>query len=337
MNIGFSLLNLWALLLLPLPLLVLRFAPAHKTHLPALRVPFYTDIARHLGLEISSGAARIQPTRWQRASVFISWILLVIAAADPVILAAPQTRELEGRDLLVVTDISGSMSATDFTDANSNKISRWEAATHVLEEFSVNRKGDRLGLIVFAESAYLQAPFTSDHEVWLSLLHELEIGQAGQGTHLGDAIGLGIKIFGSQSSENQQQVMIVLTDGNDTDSLVPPLEAARVARHKGVRIHIVAMGNPNTQGDDAMDMDIIRDVANITGGQAFLAMSRDDLGEVYTQIAQLEPQLFDSFSYQPKTSLHYVLVLIVLIHHMIMMGIYHFKKLRNNTLLKDKS
>ncbi|GEM79030.1 VWA domain-containing protein [Vibrio superstes NBRC 103154] len=330
---GLSFDSIWALLMLPLPLLVLRFAPAHNTYLPALRVPFYTELVRHLGLEVGSGAARIQPTRWQRVSISISWVLLVLAAAKPVMLDEPQTRELEGRNLLVVTDISGSMSTLDFTDAEGERISRWQAAIEVLEEFSMNRKGDRLGLVVFGEFAYLQAPFTSDHEVWLSLLKELEIGQAGQGTHLGDAIGLGIKVFDSEAHSNQQKsdqqrVMIVLTDGNDTDSLVPPLEAAKVAKHKGVRIHIVAMGNPNTEGDDAMDMDIIRDMAQISGGRAFLAMSKQELNQVYAQISMLEPQLFDSFSYQPKTSLHYYLVLMVLMHHILMMSVYHIRQLR---------
>ncbi|GEA61141.1 VWA domain-containing protein [Vibrio comitans] len=333
MNTGLSFDFIWALLLLPLPLLVVKLAPAHNTYLPALSAPFYADLASHLGLKVGSGATRIDPTPWQKMSISISWVLLVVAAAHPVILSEPQTRELEGRNLLVVTDISGSMSTMDFADTNGKKISRWQAAVGVLEEFSANRKGDRLGLIVFGENAYLQAPFTSDHEAWLSLLRELEIGQAGQGTHLGDAIGLGIKVFDAQPSDDQQRVMIVLTDGNDTDSLVPPLEAARVAEYKKVRVYIAVMGDPKTEGDNAIDMERIRNIADITGGQAYLAASRDELSQVYTQIAKLEPLLFDSFSYQSKTSLHYLLVLIVLIQHIAMMGIYRLKTWST----KDKS
>lgn len=288
-----------------------------------MHVSFFDVLVNELGLKASKGAKRLSSRRWQRASVWITWVLLVVSMAKPVWLAEPQVRELYGRDLLVVADLSGSMSETDFVDPYGEKTSRLSAIKSVLKDFAKERKGDRLGLILFSDFAYLQAPFTADHSAWCELLEEAEVGMAGQSTHLGDAIGLGLKTFQQQpmlkEKTSKEKVMLVLTDGNDTGSLVPPIEAAKIAKHLGVRIYMVAMGDPNTEGESALDMTVLKRVADITGGQAFLAMSRAELTDVHQTIASLEPQQFESFHYQPKESLHVIPLIIIALNQLAMM------------------
>jgi Ca-activated chloride channel family protein len=165
-------------------------------------------------------------------------------------------------------------------------------------------------LIVFGDSPYLQAPFTEDHRTWLTLLEETEIAMAGQSTMFGDAIGLAIKLF--ESSETENRVLIVLTDGNDTGSKVPPVEAAKVAERKNVTIYTIAVGDPETVGEEALDLDVLQSIADITGGGAYQALDRTQLQQIYEDIAELEPEEYETLSFRPRFSLHhYPLVIIV--------------------------
>ncbi len=286
---------------------------------------------------------------------------------------------------MIVLDLSGSMATDDFSNTAGNQVTRLAASKEVLDTFSQKRSGDRLGLIVFGDSAFLQSPFTADHTAWLALLNETEPAMAGQSTHLGDAIGLGIKTFLSENQKDKQELssdlnsaqpdqlapedlapedlapedlvpenrdpqnlapekheheslthehisrdhlMIVLTDGNDTDSLVPPIDAAKVAAAHNIKIHLVAMGSPNTSGEQAIDMEVIDTVAKLTGGQSFLAMSPTELDNVYDTINELEPSVFESYRYQPKQSLHYVPLLIAFIYHLLFMVVRSILRLR---------
>lgn len=321
----------WLFLLLPLPWFVQRFSPAYKIKQSALQVPFFSQLVSLSGEQPNTGAVKLEPKIWQRIALSLVWLLLVVAMAKPMWLGEPQIRSQFGRDLMVVVDLSGSMDSRDFSVPGSDSISRLTAVKNVLAEFSQQRSGDRLGLILFGDAAYLQAPFTADHQAWLGLLNESEVAMAGQSTHLGDALGLAIKVMTDESitsalpQENtsdsvslavnkstvakpvveKQKVVIVLTDGNDTDSLVPPLEAAKIAASRGIKIHMIAIGDPRTVGEQALDMAVIDGVAGITGGQAFQAISSVELNRVYAEISTLEPSQFASFSYQPKVSVHY--------------------------------
>ena len=176
--------------------------------------------------------------------------------------------------------------------------------THRMADLAEQRSSDRLGLIVFGNAAYLQTPFTDDHLVWTQLLQETEIGMAGQSTVFGDAIGLAIKLFRENASDNR--VLIVLTDGNDTGSIVPPVDAAKVAAANNIRIYTIAIGNPTTVGEEALDMETIERVSEVSGGQSFQALDRDQLQHAYQAIGELEPELYETLSFRPRQSLHFV-------------------------------
>ncbi|MFS1415192.1 aerotolerance regulator BatA [Vibrio sp. 10N.286.49.C2] len=308
------------LLALPLPWLIYKLIPAYRTKKQATKVPFFSVLVEAIGEPPSDGAHQLKARWWQRFVLISGWLLVILALTKPMVLGEPQTRERYGRDIMVVLDLSGSMAEKDFVSSSGKSVNRLDAAKQVLNEFVDQRESDRLGMILFGDAAFVQAPFTADHTVWKALLSETEVAMAGPSTLLGDVIGLAIKMFeiqapGSNAAEHnaREKVVIVLTDGNDTGSFVAPIDAAKVAAVKGVRIHMIAMGNPQTVGEQALDMDTINRVASETGGESFEALDRDALLRAYQVISDLEPTLYESTTYRPKQSLHHYLVSLVII------------------------
>jgi len=293
----------WALALLLLPLLM-RLVPAYKEGRDSVKVPFFETLVDLSEEKPQTGAMLLQRDRAQYFLVAFMWICLVLAAAKPQWVGSPIEQQKSGRDLMVAVDLSGSMQAKDFTLPDNSTVDRLAAVKYVLAELADKRNSDRLGLIVFGSAAYLQTPFTDDHLIWEKLLSETEIGMAGQSTVFGDAIGLSIKLFQDSGSDNR--VLIILTDGNDTGSTVPPIDAAKVAAANDIRIYTIAIGNPLSIGEEAMDMKTIERVSTVTGGQNFTALNREELLTAYVAIGELEPELYETISFRPKVSLHYV-------------------------------
>ncbi|MEM9254274.1 MAG: VWA domain-containing protein [Pseudomonadota bacterium] len=293
----------WALLLLPLPLLM-RWVPAYKESRESVRVPFFNKLLELSEQRPESGAMILERDRVQRLLVGLMWVCLVLAASKPQWVGPAVEQQKSGRDLMIAVDLSGSMQATDFVLPDGTAIDRLQAVKRVLGNLQEERASDRLGLIVFGSAAYLQTPFTDDHEVWAQLLEETEIGMAGQSTVFGDAIGLAIKLFRDSDSDNR--VLIVLTDGNDTGSTVPPVDAAKVAATFDIRIYTIAIGDPTTVGEEALDMDTINRVSEVTGGASFQALDQQQLEQAYITIGELEPELYETISYRPRLSVHWV-------------------------------
>lgn len=306
---------LW-LLLLPLPLL-LRLVPAFKHSRDSIKVPFFARLLELSNESPVSGAVVLTRSNLQALLVGFTWLCLVLAAGKPQWVGEPIEQTKSARDLMIAVDLSGSMQATDFSRQDGEKINRLQAVKQVLEELAEQRRHDRLGLIVFGSAPYLQAPFTEDHGTWLSLLQETEIAMAGQSTVFGDAIGLAIHLF--EESDTENRVLIVLTDGNDTGSKVPPVEAAKVAQSYGIRIYTIAIGDPASIGEEALDVDTLERVATLTGGRYYQAMDRAQLADAYRTIATLEPELYDTTVFRPRHSLHHLPVAAF----MVMYSLYH--------------
>lgn len=298
----------WAFTLLGLPLLVRWLLPPHRESQDSLQVPYFQRLVLLSGETPRAGASVLRRRRLQAAISILGWCLLVVAAAKPEWVGPPINIEKSARDLMLALDLSGSMDNRDFSDARAAKSDRLSAAKSVLNEFARGRSGDRLGLIVFGNAAYLQAPFTDDIDTWLALLDESEVAMAGLSTALGDAIGLAIASF--QESETSNRVLIVLTDGNDTGSRVPPVDAAMIAAASGVTIYTVAVGDPQTVGEEALDLETLQAVADSTGGSSFHALDRASLSQAYQRIDSLEPAAYDTLSYRPRTTLFHVPLII---------------------------
>jgi Ca-activated chloride channel family protein len=308
--IEFAHIELFWLLVLPFFMLLL---PVYRQRQASVRVPFFDRVAELSGQEKQKASLARKRNAIQKFLVPMTWLCLVIVAAKPEWVGEPIEQIKSGRDLMISVDLSGSMSAEDFTLPNGKSINRLEAVKLVMADFVEERKHDRLGLILFADAPYLQVPFSEDKRTWLTLLNETEIGMAGQSTVLGDSIGLAIKLF--ENGESSNRTLIILTDGNDTGSLVPPVEAARIAAANDVRIYVIAVGDPETIGDEAMDMDTISAVVNLTGGQFFHALDSKQLEQASEAISKLEEDTFETLSYSPRTSIHYYpLVLVAILY-----------------------
>ena len=300
----------WALSLLALPLLML-FLPAYRESRDSVRVPFFDKLVELSEQRPESGAMILRRDRLQQFLVGFMWLCLVLAAAKPEWVGAPVEQQKSGRDLMIAVDLSGSMETRDFVLPNGETVDRLQAVKVVLKELAKQRASDRLGLIVFGSAAYLQTPFTDDHAVWEQLLLETEIAMAGQSTVFGDAIGLAIKLF--KGSDSNNRVLIILTDGNGTGSTGPPVDAAKVAASYDIRIYTIAVGDPRSAGEEALDIETLSRVSDVTGGQAFQALDQQELEQAYQTIAELEPDLYETISFRPRQSLHWLPISVALV------------------------
>jgi Ca-activated chloride channel family protein len=198
-------------------------------------------------------------------------------------------------------DLSGSMETKDFTNSTGETVDRLAAIKEVLDDFLSRRDGDRVGLIFFGAAAFVQAPFTEDLEVCRSLLDEAQVRMAGAKTMLGDAIGLAMTVF--ERSEVEERVLIILTDGNDTGSEVPPPKAADIAKDRGITIHTVAVGDPAAAGEEKLDEETLRAIASATGGIYSHAADRVQLQGVYAKLDELETRKAETLTHRPKHDL----------------------------------
>jgi len=291
----------WLLLLIGLPFLLRPLLPPWREARPALRLPWFDRVAALSGQTPSPrGGAALAP-RGQLLMLFVLWILLVLALARPQLLEPPLSKVVPTRDLLLLVDLSGSMETRDFDNAAGQQVDRLAAVKAVLDEFLTRREGDRVGLIVFGNAAFVQVPFTEDLEAARLLLEETEPRMAGPRTAFGDAIGLGITLM--ERSDLGERVMIALTDGNDTGSRIPPAEAARVARDNGITIHVVGVGDPAAAGEEKLDEQALRDVAQISGGRYFHAADRKELEQIYHELDRMDTREVETLSHQPRLEL----------------------------------
>lgn len=267
-------------------------------------MPRLDVIGRVLGMEPQDGVTVSKQSSLWLVLHWILWAMLVVALARPQLIEPPIERILPTRDLLLLVDLSGSMETRDFINQQKEQVGRLDAVKEVLGDFLTRRDGDRVGLIVFGNSAFVQIPFTQDLEACRTLLSELQVRMAGPKTAFGDAIGLGITLF--ESSDVKDRLMIALTDGNDTGSRVPPAEAAKIASDNNITIHVIAMGDPAAVGEEQLDETTLKAVGKATGGKYFHADDQLRLEEIYEEIDKLEVREVQKEIYYPKTDLYHL-------------------------------
>ena len=296
----------WIFWLLPLPLLV-RLLPPRESQSSALRIPFMER------LPASEGFVRDARMKWNPSLLlaFIIWILLLGAASRPQWVGETIELPVSGRSVMLAVDLSGSMEETDL-ELGGQPVTRLQVVKSVLKPFIQRREGDRLGLILFGDQAYLQTPLTFDRKTLSQMLEEAELGLAGEKTAIGDAIGLAVKRMLELSEE--EKVLVLLTDGRNTAGSIAPSKAADLAAKAGLKIHSIGVGademwirslfgnrkvNPSAELDEKM----LIDLSQATGGQYFRARSTAELEKVYRLIDKLEPVEQDRESYRPLNAL----------------------------------
>lgn len=297
-------------LLLPLPLLLLWLRSPYTHDDSQLRILFPNMARLRAAFKSSSGSASKSPFM-HIILLYIFWIGLVFALMRPQIVDRVSHIQQKGHDILLAVDISNSMMALDFSTEKENK-GRLDVTKNVLTHFISKRTTDRLGLILFGESAYLQAPLTHDTGQLIKMLGNAVPGMAGPSTSIGDAIGVAVKNLKDKDDNNR--ILILLTDGEDTASTIPPLEAAKIAAKYGIRIYTIGIGRrgqvpfPDEFGrihmvEIGMDEELLQAIAANTGGVYFKAETDSTLEKVYAKIDELEKIDLDIRQYQIRTAL----------------------------------
>jgi len=290
----------WIFVLIVLPFVINRLPLYYISKRAALRISFKEDIDAITGTKSTvSGISRA--SRLQKVMGWVLFLLIVTVLAKPIYIGEPLTQEISQREVLVSVDLSGSMATKDFKDKNGTSIDRLEAVKMVLGSFFEQREGEKIGLILFGNAAFVQAPFTQDLNALEYLLFELNVGMAGPQTAIGDSIGLAVKMF--QDSNVTDRMLIVMSDGDDTGSKVPPLTAAELAAKHDVTIFTIAMGDPKNAGEHPIDTETLKEIAKITDGKFYYAWNSDELADIYTQIDKLKPKEVKVITHRPKSDL----------------------------------
>ena len=295
----------WLLLLLPLPLLLRKKQQQQQAKLGG-----------HLYLPGSDIEAQSIPNKVQSSSTkgyWLVWVLLVLAVARPLWMGEPIELPSKGRDLMLSVDLSGSMQIEDMV-IDGKVTDRFTLIQHVISQFIERRKGDRIGLILFADHAYLQSPLTQDRRTVAQYLNEAEIGLVGRQTAIGEAIALGVKRF--DQVENSNRVLILLTDGSNNAGSISPEQATDIAAKRGITIYTVGVGAEvmerrtlfgKERVNPSMDLDEtqLKQIAEKTGGSYFRARNTEELERIYQEIDKLEPISREQLSYRPQSELFY--------------------------------
>lgn len=281
----------WIWLLVPLPWLLRWLLPISESGDAALKVGFLSELESLAGRR----AAIALPAWRKQLPYLLIWSLLLFAAARPQWLGEPLPLPTSGRDLLLAVDVSGSMDYADM-QWQADEVTRLTLVKNLFGDFIKDRRGDRVGLILFGTKAYLQAPLTFDRQTVRTWLEEAEVGIAGSNTAIGDAIGLAVKRLRERPAESR--VLILITDGANNGGEVEPLLAARLAAAVNIKIHTIGIGadaDPSmlsqfgfSPGGD-LDETELRGIADATGGEYFRARSTDELKAIGETLDRLEP------------------------------------------------
>lgn len=281
----------WLLLLLLLLPLIFWLRSRYGPNLyPVIRLSRSKSFAGHNSLR-----ARIRDPLLLLLRLF-ALAALIIALARPQHIFKEEEINAEGIDIVLSMDLSSSMLARDF------KPDRLQVSKDVAVDFVEKRPYDRIGLVVFAGEAYTQCPLTTDHAILSDFLKKLECGFLADGTAIG--MGLATAVNRLKESESKSKVIILLTDGDNNEGYIQPLTAAQLAEEFGIKIYTIGVGstgdalapvNRTANGQYLfglmpvkIDEDLLREIAELTGGEYFRATSRESLEAIYNDIDQLE-------------------------------------------------
>src|SRR5471030_254275 len=248
---------------------------------------------------------------------------LIIALARPQSSLSWQNTTTEGIDIMIASDISGSMLAEDFQP------NRLEAGKNIAIDFIKNRPDDRIGLVIFSGESFTQCPLTIDHDVLINLYKDIKLGMIDDGTAIG--MGLATAVNRLKDSQAKSKVIILLTDGSNNMGAIPPVTAADIAKQFNIRVYTVGIGThgmapmpvqtPFGVQYKRMPVDVdegtLTQIANITGGKYFRATDNNKLKNIYEQIDKLEKAKIDVTEYHKKTEVFLPFALIALLFLML--------------------
>ena len=266
------------------------------------------------------GGRKSAPRTWFRHVPFLLFAvaiaLIIIALARPRTSQEVQKVDTEGIDIVLTMDVSTSMLARDF------KPDRIGAAKDIAIEFIASRPSDRIGIVVFAGESFTQSPLTSDRVTLINLMKEIETGLIEDGTAIGN--GLATAVARLKDSDAKSKVVILLTDGVNNCGEISPITAAEIARTFNVRVYTIGVGAKGTAPYPFMtpwgvqvqnvkveiDEDLLKQIAEETGGKYFRATNNTKLMEIYGEINQMEKTrtTIDSFPVYSELFMRFALI-----------------------------
>jgi Ca-activated chloride channel family protein len=317
---NFEIAHLWVFWLIPLPIIIYWIFPPLHLKSASLSIPNFKKVQEYTGEKPRNSAMVKRKNFFSIALLFIVWVLLLGALSSPQLVADPEMKVKTSRNFLIVSDISFSMAEKDWFDAGQ-RVRRWDGVKNVMHDFISKREGDRMGLIFFGSSAYIQAPFTSDLQTVDMMLEEADVGMAGQMTNIGKAIVKGVEMFAQDTIKTK--VMLLLTDGIDSGTDILPLDAADLAKKDSILVYTIGIGDPN-KGNSDLDEETLTEISEMTNAQYFRASDADRLNEIYTELNALEPIEYEEEEFKPKTLLYYYplsLALFLAIFHSLVLSL----------------
>ena len=245
--------------------------------------------------------------------------MIIIAIARPRSSSKMDKIDTEGIDIVLAMDVSTSMLARDFTP------DRISAAKDIAIEFISQRPSDRIGSVVFAGESYTQCPLTTDRATLINLMKEIQTGLIEDGTAIGN--GLATAVARMQGSDAKSRVVILLTDGVNNRGEITPQTAADIAKTYGIRVYTIGVGANGTapypvitpwgvQMQDVeveIDEDLLKGIAETTGGRYFRATDNTKLSEIYSEINKMEKArtTIDSFPVYKELFMDFALVALI--------------------------
>jgi Ca-activated chloride channel family protein len=259
-----------------------------------------------------SGLTRSRAGRILAALRWLSLALFIIALAQPRFIKGESSSRASGIDIVVAIDLSGSMDARDF-ELNGKPVNRLTIAKDVLQKFIDNRPTDRIGLIAFADRAYVASPLTLDHDFLRLNLDRLHLDMIGNATAIGSALTSSLNRL--RDLQSKSRIVILMTDGQNNAGKVPPLTAAEVAETLKVKVYTIGVGTRGMAdtpvGIDPfsgqkiyqprpvdIDEETLTKVADKTGGKYFRADNSESLRKIYAEIDRLEKTEVDVKKYR---------------------------------------
>jgi len=299
-------------LLILIPVLVAWYLYRQKLNNPYIRVSSTT------GFEGVKKGLRLYLYHGLYVLRMLAIVFLILSLTRPQSSKNRHDITVEGIDIILAMDISGSMMAMDF------KPNRIEASKTMAMEFIDGRPNDRIGLVIFSGEAFTQCPLTTDHAVLKNLFKDIKSGMIEDGTAIGD--GLATALNRLRGSKAISKVVILLTDGVNNMGSIDPLSAAEIAKLYGVRIYTVGIGTTGvapypvqtpfgveiTPMKVEIDEDLLREISKMTDGKYFRATNNSKLHQIYQEIDNMEKSKIDVTEFHKKNEEFFLLALIAL-------------------------
>lgn len=222
------------------------------------------------------------------ASIIFGLFLIAFSLTNPQYGFKKEKIITEGIDIMISLDISGSMTIKDFL-----KQSRIEGAKNILEKFIEKRKGDRIGLVTFADSSFLKCPATINYNLLKSVIKKIQIDlnkKTAIGIGLSSAINRILKV--KKEDESILKIIILLTDGKNNTGEISPETATEIAAVTGIKLYTIGIGDK-----EEIDFELLQYMANKTNGKFFHAKTSGELGNIFDDIDKLEKHKIETFDF----------------------------------------